>query len=195
MTSLAAVQNFLMTRYAAGTIPWAFVGVPKSLKVQVRTRQFAPKASPVAVAHYERSGCFRLERQLPGGLSSSHWSDAPFSRRTRKLGYRRGYVSICTLIPGFYPESPLTRLSPAAAKLEAAFAELYPPMRRSEPRFRSFDLRSQRSDLRCRSSNLRELRLDQRSRSSKLRFARCRVVYRRRFHGTKYPAATPMRAE
>jgi hypothetical protein len=43
------------------------------------------RASPVAVAHYERSGCCRLERQLPGGLSSSHWSWAPFSRRTRKL--------------------------------------------------------------------------------------------------------------
>ena len=25
-----------------------------------------------------------LVRQLPGGLSSSHWSCAPFSRRTRK---------------------------------------------------------------------------------------------------------------
>ena len=42
------------------------------------------RASPVAVAHYERSGCYRLERQLPGGLSSSHWSCAPFSRRTPK---------------------------------------------------------------------------------------------------------------
>jgi hypothetical protein len=41
----------------------------------------------VAVAHYERSGCYRLERQLPGGLSSSHWSCAPFSRRTRNLTY------------------------------------------------------------------------------------------------------------
>jgi hypothetical protein len=46
-------------------------------------RPFAPKASPAVVAHYERSGCFRLERQLPGGISSPHWSDAPFSRRTR----------------------------------------------------------------------------------------------------------------
>jgi hypothetical protein len=25
---------------------------------------------------------------LPGGISSSHWSDAPFSRRTRKLGQK-----------------------------------------------------------------------------------------------------------
>jgi hypothetical protein len=49
-------------------------------------RPFAPKASPAVVAHCERPGCFRLERQLPGGISSSHWSDAPFSRRTRKSG-------------------------------------------------------------------------------------------------------------
>jgi len=29
-----------------------------------------------------RSDCFRLEQQLPGGLSSSHWINVPFPRRT-----------------------------------------------------------------------------------------------------------------
>jgi hypothetical protein len=47
---------------------------------------FAPEASCSAVASSSRSGYFRLEQQLPGGLSSSHWINAPFSRRTRKSG-------------------------------------------------------------------------------------------------------------
>jgi len=47
---------------------------------------FAPEASRSAVTSSSRSGYFRLEQQLPGGLSSSHWKSAFFSRRTRNLG-------------------------------------------------------------------------------------------------------------
>jgi hypothetical protein len=50
---------------------------------------FAPKASTRAVANPSRSGCFRLEQQLPGGLSSSHWIHAPFARRTIKSSLAR----------------------------------------------------------------------------------------------------------
>jgi O-methyltransferase len=39
---------------------------------------FAPEASCPAVASSSRSGYFRLEQQLPGGLSSSHWKSAFF---------------------------------------------------------------------------------------------------------------------
>jgi len=45
---------------------------------------FGPEASTQAVTGPSRSGCFRLEHQLPGGISSSHWISAPFPRRTRK---------------------------------------------------------------------------------------------------------------
>jgi len=45
---------------------------------------FAPEASTRAVTGRSRSGCFRLEQQLPGGIPSSHWINAPFSRRTIK---------------------------------------------------------------------------------------------------------------
>src|SRR5689334_6027356 len=45
---------------------------------------FTPKASTRAVTGPSRSGCFRLEQQLPGGLPSAHWILAPFSRRTPK---------------------------------------------------------------------------------------------------------------
>jgi hypothetical protein len=31
---------------------------------------------------------FRLEQQLPGGLSSSHWKSALFSRRSQNMGYQ-----------------------------------------------------------------------------------------------------------
>ena len=47
---------------------------------------FGPEASTRAVTDPSRSGCFRLEHQLPGGISSSHWISAPFPRRTRKSG-------------------------------------------------------------------------------------------------------------
>jgi hypothetical protein len=47
---------------------------------------FPPEASYPAVTSSSRSGCFRLEQQLPGGLSSSHWKSAFFSRRARILG-------------------------------------------------------------------------------------------------------------
>jgi hypothetical protein len=47
---------------------------------------FAPEASCPAVASSSRSGYFRLEQQLPGGLSSSHWKSAFFARRARILG-------------------------------------------------------------------------------------------------------------
>jgi hypothetical protein len=43
---------------------------------------FTPEASTRAVTVPSRSGCFRLEQQLPGGIPSSHWILAPFSRRT-----------------------------------------------------------------------------------------------------------------
>ena len=43
---------------------------------------FAPEASTRTVTGPSRSGCFRLERPLPGGIPSSHWTNAPFSRRT-----------------------------------------------------------------------------------------------------------------
>ena len=33
-----------------------------------------------------RFGCFRLEQQLPGGISSSHWKSAFFSWHARNLG-------------------------------------------------------------------------------------------------------------
>ncbi len=39
---------------------------------------FASKASRSAVAGNPRSDCFRLEQQLPGGISSSHWINVPF---------------------------------------------------------------------------------------------------------------------
>jgi hypothetical protein len=45
-----------------------------------------PEASCSAVTSSSRSGYFRLEQQLPGGLSSSHWKSAFFSRRTLILG-------------------------------------------------------------------------------------------------------------
>ena len=47
---------------------------------------FPPEASCSAVASSSRSGYFRLEQQLPGGLSSSRWKSAFFPRRTRNLG-------------------------------------------------------------------------------------------------------------
>jgi len=43
---------------------------------------FPPEALATPVAQDSHSGCFRLERQLPGGIPSSHWTNAPFSRRT-----------------------------------------------------------------------------------------------------------------
>ena len=51
---------------------------------------FALKASCSAVTSGPRSDCFRLEQQLPGGISSSHLINAPFSRRTRNSGYVAG---------------------------------------------------------------------------------------------------------
>jgi len=50
------------------------------------TGPFAPEASTAAVTSNDLSGCFRLEQQLPGGISSSHWSNAPFSWRTKDSG-------------------------------------------------------------------------------------------------------------
>jgi hypothetical protein len=50
---------------------------------------FTPEASTRAVTSPSRSGCFRLEQQLPGGISSSHWSNAPFSWRTKDSGLCR----------------------------------------------------------------------------------------------------------
>ena len=47
---------------------------------------FASKASCLAVSSNPRSDCFRLEQQLPGGLSSSHWINVPFPRRTIFVG-------------------------------------------------------------------------------------------------------------
>jgi len=47
---------------------------------------FASKASCSAVTSDPRSDCFRLEQQLPGGISSSHWINTPFSRRTQYPG-------------------------------------------------------------------------------------------------------------
>jgi hypothetical protein len=41
-------------------------------------RPFAPGASCLAVTSNPRPDCFRLEQQLPGGISSSHWINAPF---------------------------------------------------------------------------------------------------------------------
>ena len=48
---------------------------------------FAPEASCPTVTGSSRSGYFRLEQQLPGGLASSHWKSAFFPRRTRNAGY------------------------------------------------------------------------------------------------------------
>jgi hypothetical protein len=47
---------------------------------------FASKASCSAVTSGPRSDYFRLEQHLPGGISSSHWINAPFSRRTQESG-------------------------------------------------------------------------------------------------------------
>ena len=47
---------------------------------------FTSEASCSAVTSGPRPDCFRLEQQLPGGISSSHWINAPFSRRTQKAG-------------------------------------------------------------------------------------------------------------
>ena len=47
---------------------------------------FTPEASCHAVTSSPCSGCFRLEQQLPGGLSSSHWKSAFFPRRARNSG-------------------------------------------------------------------------------------------------------------
>jgi len=47
---------------------------------------FTPEASCSAVTSSSRPGYFRLEQQLPGGLSSSHWKSAFFPRRVRNLG-------------------------------------------------------------------------------------------------------------
>jgi hypothetical protein len=47
---------------------------------------FTPEASCSAVTSSSHSGYFRLEQQLPGGLSSSHWKSAFFPRRARNLG-------------------------------------------------------------------------------------------------------------
>src|ERR1700676_2416039 len=44
---------------------------------------FTPEASCSAVTSNSRSSYFRLEQQLPGGLSSSHWKSAFFPRRAR----------------------------------------------------------------------------------------------------------------
>src|SRR5262245_42358653 len=43
---------------------------------------FASEASCSTVTSGSRPDCFRLEQQLPGGLSSSHWINVPFLRRT-----------------------------------------------------------------------------------------------------------------
>jgi hypothetical protein len=45
---------------------------------------FPPEALTIPVTQDSHSGCFRLERQLPGGIPSSHWTNVPFSRRTAK---------------------------------------------------------------------------------------------------------------
>ena len=61
---------------------------------------FAPVASTTAVTSSDLSGCFRLEQQLPGGISSSHWSNAPFPWRTKDSGQksrRRLYSCQCNL--------------------------------------------------------------------------------------------------
>ena len=47
---------------------------------------FAPEASRPAIASSSRPGYFRLEQQLPGGLSSSHWKSAFFPRRAQNNG-------------------------------------------------------------------------------------------------------------
>jgi hypothetical protein len=47
---------------------------------------FTPEASCSAVTSSSHSGYFRLEQQLPGGLSSSHWKSAFFPRPARILG-------------------------------------------------------------------------------------------------------------
>ena len=48
---------------------------------------FSPEASTRAVTRPSRSGCFRLEPPLPGGLPSSHGILAPFSRRTANFHF------------------------------------------------------------------------------------------------------------
>ena len=55
--------------------------MPNELE-SLRSCLFAPEASTTAVTSSDFFGCFRLEQQLPSGISSSHWSNAPFSWRT-----------------------------------------------------------------------------------------------------------------
>jgi hypothetical protein len=45
-------------------------------------------ASPSAVTSCRRSDCFRLEQQLPGGISSSHWINRPFHGARWFVAYR-----------------------------------------------------------------------------------------------------------
>ena len=55
---------------------------------------FTPEASYPAVASSARSGYFRLEQQLPGGLSSSHWKSAFFLTAHSESGFKRIYRTL-----------------------------------------------------------------------------------------------------
>src|SRR6266404_9716978 len=61
----------------------SFIFQPVSSLDRLFSDLLAPEASTTAVTSSDLSGCFRLEQQLPGGISSSHWSNAPFSWRTK----------------------------------------------------------------------------------------------------------------
>jgi hypothetical protein len=62
----------------------AFTHVSTCVLAGSLSEPFAPEASTRSVTSPSRSGCFRLEQQLPGGIPSSHGILAPFSRRTIK---------------------------------------------------------------------------------------------------------------
>jgi hypothetical protein len=59
--------------------------LPAAFRAARPPRPFAPMASPVEVAHYERSGCYRLERQLPGGYPPPTGVARPFHGAREKL--------------------------------------------------------------------------------------------------------------
>jgi hypothetical protein len=61
-----------------------FIHISTCVLADPPTGPLAPEASTAAVTSSDLSGCFRLEQQLPGGLSSSHWSNAPLSWRTER---------------------------------------------------------------------------------------------------------------
>ena len=91
--------------------------------------QPARSLSPLSGTFYasgfdpSRSGCFRLEQPLPGGVPSSHGILAPFSRRTIKPGVADRPRKVTTLPDDAVVSAALT-LSCSSAQAEGQITKL-----------------------------------------------------------------------